>query len=121
MATLLHPPIYSPSLKCRLTTVDEAIDYIDTRLPESDQNHRLVQAARNELYRAQADSRRPESSHKLAQALPHGDMNLASAALSRTLPTSKRLSSRSTLVRLRPTLSIACRMSCSLALVTCLK
>lgn len=77
MVTLLDPPTYSPGLNCRLTTVDEAIDYIDTRLPESDQNHRLVQAAREELYRAEDDGGKVVSSHKLAKALLFVEVNRA--------------------------------------------
>ena len=77
MVPLLDPPIYSPSLNCSLTTVDEAIDYIDTRLSESEQNHRLVQAAREELYRAEDNGSTVASSHKLAKALLFVEVNRA--------------------------------------------
>ena len=75
MVTLLHPPLYSPSLKCRLMTVDEAIDYIDTRLSENEQNHRLVQAAREVLYRAEDSDAKLVSSQKLANALLFVEVN----------------------------------------------
>lgn len=51
---LLEPPVVAtdPS-KPMLRTVAEAIDYIDLRLAEDLQNHKLVQAARDALYRAE--------------------------------------------------------------------
>ena len=69
LVTLLNPPICFPNLKCRLATAHEAIDYIDTRLPEHEQNYRLVEAAREELYRAEDSDASSVSSHKLAKAL----------------------------------------------------
>jgi hypothetical protein len=75
MVALLHPPVYSPNLKCRLTTVSEAIDYIDARLPEHEQSCRLVELARQELYRAEDSGAELVSSHKLAKALLFVEVN----------------------------------------------
>jgi hypothetical protein len=77
MVTLLHPPLNFPGLKCKLTTAHEAIDYIDTRLLEHEQNYRLVEAARAELYRAEDGDAKSVSSHKLARALLFVEVNRA--------------------------------------------
>ena len=53
MGTLLNPPLCFPNLKCKLTTVSEGIAYIDLQVPERAQHHRLVEAAREALYRAE--------------------------------------------------------------------
>ena len=75
MAALLDPPVYSLDLKRRLTTVGEAIDYINTRLPEKARNHGLVRAAREVLYRAEDGDAQLVSSHKLASALLFTEVN----------------------------------------------
>jgi hypothetical protein len=75
MVGLLDPPVYFADLKRRLTTVSEAIEYIDTRLPESVQDHRLVQAAREVLCRAVEGDVELVSSHALACALLFTEVN----------------------------------------------
>jgi len=72
MTLMLEPPIYSPSLKCRLTTVGEAIDYLDLRLSPDQQENELVSAAREALYRAEDTGAKTDTvnaSVKLANAL----------------------------------------------------
>jgi len=72
MGTLLNPPLCFPNLKCKLTTVSEGIAYIDLQVPERAQHHRLVEAAREALYRAEDTGTK-------------SDAAVASAKLSRVL------------------------------------
>ena len=69
METMLDPPVCSTNLKCRLTTVSEAIEYIDVRLLKSEQDHKVIKAAREELYRAEDTRAKSVTSGKLANAL----------------------------------------------------
>jgi hypothetical protein len=72
MGTLLNPPVCFPNLRCKLMTVSEGIDYIDLQVPERAQHHRLVEAAREALYRAEdtgAKSDAAVASAKLSKVL----------------------------------------------------
>ncbi len=69
MSPLLDPPVYSPTLKCKLTTVSEALDYLDTRVPKHEQNHKLVAAARETLCHAKHAGPKSVASGLLANAL----------------------------------------------------
>ena len=53
MSALLDPPVCSVKLRCRLTSVSEGIRYIDLQVPKRAQHHRLVDAAREALCRAE--------------------------------------------------------------------
>jgi hypothetical protein len=72
MDALLNLPVCFPNLRCKLTTVSEGIDYIDLQVREKAQHHRLVEAAREALYRAEDTGARSDAavaSAKLTKAL----------------------------------------------------
>jgi hypothetical protein len=72
MNALLNSPVCFPNLRCKLTTVSEGIDYIDLQVPERAQHHRLVEAAREALHRAEdtgAKSDAAVASAKLSKVL----------------------------------------------------
>jgi hypothetical protein len=69
MSPRLVPPVFSPTLRCKLSTVSEALDYIDTRVPKHEQNHRLVAAAREALCHAKHAGPKSVASGALANAL----------------------------------------------------
>jgi hypothetical protein len=69
MGALLDSPVWSPTLRWQLRTIGEAMDYINIRLSEGEQNHKLVQAACEVLYRAEDTGVKVVASTKLANVL----------------------------------------------------
>ena len=92
MVVLLYPPVYSLDLKRKLTTVSEAIDYIDTQLPKDVRNDPLVQAARAMLHRSEDGNARSVSSHMLAKALLFVEINQRDCSVRASTHTNARIS-----------------------------